>query len=96
VAYGGHEGGDEGLMRGFVLAVDAVKNHGMSVVEAQKTHIGGSIEDVIRSHALVFAAEEARIGKKVLNWKQWWEDVVEAKLRIVKSELVKDIRPTTH
>ncbi|KAK4995540.1 hypothetical protein LTR28_000483, partial [Elasticomyces elasticus] len=34
---GGHGGGDDGLTRQFVRAVDAVKNHGMGVSEAQVT-----------------------------------------------------------
>jgi hypothetical protein len=38
------------------------------------------LEEAVRSHAAVFAAEEARIGRKVVNWKEWWETSVEAQL----------------
>jgi len=69
------------LVRQFVLALDAVKNHGMSVDEAQTTHIGCTIEEIIRSHAFVFAAEDARTSKKVVQWRQWWEEEVEGRLR---------------
>jgi hypothetical protein len=84
LAGGGHGGGDDGLARQFILAVDAVKNHGVSVEEAQRVHVGCSLEEVIRSHAMVFAAEEARRGKKVLDFPEWWKIEVEASL--VKSE----------
>ena len=78
IAKGGHGGGDDGLARQFILAVDAVKNHGSTVEEAQRVHVGCSLEEVIRSHAMVFAAEQARLGKKVLDFPQWWTDNVEA------------------
>ncbi|KAH6678079.1 NAD binding Rossmann fold oxidoreductase-like protein [Halenospora varia] len=80
MAGGGHGGGDDGLARQFILAVDAVKNHGTDVAEAQKAHVGCSLEEVIRSHAMVFAAEEARLGKKVLDFPEWWKREVEATL----------------
>ncbi|KAL2869578.1 Gfo/Idh/MocA family protein [Aspergillus lucknowensis] len=72
VSFGGHSGGDHGLMRQFVYAVNAVKNDGMDVQEAQRKFIGCSIEDVIRSHAMVFAAEEARKGRSIVDWNEWW------------------------
>jgi len=68
----GHGGGDVGLARQFVLAVDKVKNHGWDADKAQREVIGCTVEEVIRSHAIVFCAEEARTGKKVLDWKEWW------------------------
>ncbi|KAG4440289.1 hypothetical protein IFR05_004250 [Cadophora sp. M221] len=80
LAGGGHGGGDDGLARQFILAVDAVKNHGVSVEEAQQVHVGCSLEEVIRSHAMVFAAEQARLGKKVLDFPAWWAENVEASL----------------
>jgi hypothetical protein len=80
VPEGGHGGGDEGLARQFLRAVDAVKNDGCSVREAQETHIGCSLEEVIRSHAMVFAAEQARCGECVVDWPQWWHANVEGKL----------------
>ncbi|KAI9893489.1 MAG: hypothetical protein M1814_006786 [Vezdaea aestivalis] len=69
---GGHGGGDGGLVRQFVKAVEAVME-GSSVSEAQRTYIGCDIEEIIRSHAVVFAAEEARLKKQVLSWDSWWE-----------------------
>lgn len=80
IAGGGHGGGDDGLARQFILAVDAVKNHGANVADAQKEHVGCSLEEVIRSHAMVFAAEEARREKKVLDFPEWWKKEVEASL----------------
>jgi predicted dehydrogenase len=80
LAGGGHGGGDDGLARQFILAVDAVKNHGVDVAEAQKLHVGCSLEEVIRSHAMVFAAEDARKGKRVLDFPEWWKREVEAGL----------------
>jgi len=38
------------------------------------------LEEVIRSHAMVFAAEQARLGKKVLDFPEWWAENVEASL----------------
>jgi hypothetical protein len=57
-----------------VLAIDAVKNHGMSVTEAQNVHIGCTLEEVIRSHAFVFAAEQARKANQVIQWEHWWKE----------------------
>jgi hypothetical protein len=78
---GGHGDGDEGLARQFVLAVDRVKNHGENVGEAQEKYIGCSAEEIIGSHAAVFAAEEARKGKLVVDFGSWWEREVEGRLR---------------
>ena len=74
---GGHGGGDAGLAQQFVKAIEAVKTHVMSVAEAQRIHVGCTIEDIIRSHAMVFAAEEARKRKKVIDWPTWWRQNVE-------------------
>ncbi|KAI0150347.1 NAD(P)-binding protein [Xylariaceae sp. FL1272] len=68
----GHGGGDHGLTRQFVLAVDKVKNHGWKAQDAQREFIGCDLEEIIRSHALVFAAEEARREKQTIDWKAWW------------------------
>jgi hypothetical protein len=73
VADGGHGAGDGGLARQFVLAIDRVKNHGEKVSDAQLEHIGCSIEEVVRSHALVFAAEEARKTQTVVDFPSWWK-----------------------
>ncbi|KAH8650185.1 hypothetical protein BX600DRAFT_387931 [Xylariales sp. PMI_506] len=72
----GHGGGDVGLTRQFILAVDRVKNHGWTAQRAQKEFIGCPLEEIIRSHAMVFAAEEARTAKKTVYWKQWWQTAV--------------------
>jgi hypothetical protein len=69
----GHGGGDAGLTRQFVLAVDRVKNHGLGVSEAQETIVGCSLEEVVRSHGVVFAAESARIKREVVGFAGWWE-----------------------
>ncbi|KAL1874397.1 hypothetical protein VTK73DRAFT_370 [Phialemonium thermophilum] len=76
--HGGHGGGDAGLARQFVLAVDHVKNHGWDADRAQREIVGCTLEEVIRSHALVFAAEEARLGKKIVDWKSWWGEKVKS------------------
>ncbi|KAI9717318.1 MAG: hypothetical protein M1812_004845 [Candelaria pacifica] len=80
-AGGGHGGGDDGLATQFVKAIVSVKNHGMTVEEAQRVHIGCSPEEIIRSHAMVFAAEDARKGRRVVDWRDWWAEQVEARLR---------------
>ena len=72
-AGGGHGGGDDGLAQQYLKAINAVKNEGVDVEDAQKTYIGCTLEEVIRNHAMVFAAEEARKEKKVVNWKEWWQ-----------------------
>jgi hypothetical protein len=64
----GHGGGDLGLTRQFVLAVDKVKNHGWSTERAQRELIGCTLDEVIRSHAMVFCAETARREERVVDW----------------------------
>ena len=76
----GHGGGDAGLTRQFVLAVDKVKNHGWSAERAQREIVGCTLDEVIRSHAMVFCAEEARKRKQVVNWPEWWATEVEGGL----------------
>ncbi|EHL01347.1 hypothetical protein M7I_2680 [Glarea lozoyensis 74030] len=80
MAGGGHGGGDDGLARQFILAIDRVKNQGCEVERAQREEVGCSLEEVVRSHALVFCAEEARRGKTVVDWGNWWEKMVEGEL----------------
>jgi hypothetical protein len=75
----GHGGGDVGLTRQFVLAVDQVKNHEWATAKAQREVIGCTLEDIIRSHAMVFCAEEARRCKKVVDWAEWWDREVKRK-----------------
>ena len=72
---GGHGGGDDGLTRQFVKAVEAAIK-GANVADAQKEHVGCTLDDVIRSHAMVFAAEEARRERKVVDWREWWDSNV--------------------
>lgn len=69
----GHGGGDAGLARAFVDAIDRVKNGGWDVEKAQKEIIKVTPEEVLRSHAAVFWAEDARTGKKVIGWEDWWK-----------------------
>ncbi|KAK4542135.1 hypothetical protein LTR36_006982 [Oleoguttula mirabilis] len=75
-----HGGGDDGLTECFVKAVAAVKGGKMAVLEAQQSFLGCDLDDVIRSHAAVFAAEEARREKKVVDWSEWWRRNVERPL----------------
>lgn len=69
---GGHGGGDDMLTQQYVNAIHAVMTETSSVKDAQDMHVGCTLEDVIRSHAMVFAAEDARKKKKVIDWKEWW------------------------
>lgn len=62
-------------------AIDAVKNKGTAVEMAQADFVGCTLEDVIRSHAVVFAAEEARKSRRVIDWAQWWKAKVEDELK---------------
>ncbi|KAF2033674.1 streptomycin biosynthesis protein StrI [Setomelanomma holmii] len=77
---GGHGGGDTGLVRQFLLAVDAVDSGAMSAAAAQREFLGCDPEEAFRSHAVVFAAEEARKGRKVVEWRKWWGERVEGEL----------------
>lgn len=77
-----HGGGDTGLVKQFIGAVEAVKKREMSVDQAQRRFLGCTIEDVLRSHAMVFAAEEARTSKSVVDWQKWWRQNVEASREI--------------
>lgn len=76
----GHGGGDNGLTRQFVLAVDRVKNQGWTADRAQREHIGCTLDDILRSHAVVFCAEQARKRRAVVDFQRWWRDEVEASL----------------
>lgn len=55
---GGHGGGDMGLIRTFVEAVKA----------GQKELLGTSIEEVLRSHLTVFAAECSRKEGRIIDY----------------------------
>ncbi|KAF2872095.1 streptomycin biosynthesis protein StrI [Massariosphaeria phaeospora] len=80
LAGGGHGGGDEGLARQFLMAVEAVDHQGVSAPEAQRKFLGCDLDEAFRSHALVFAAEEARTKRKVVDWGRWWSGQVEPQL----------------
>ncbi|KAJ5174378.1 uncharacterized protein N7482_000255 [Penicillium canariense] len=69
-----HGGGDYGLAGQYVKAVDAVMNSGLDVETAQARFIGCTLEEAVQSHAVVFAAEEARREERVLKWKEWWQE----------------------
>lgn len=71
--FSGHGGGDAGLATAFVNAIDKVKNRGWTVEKAQKEVIKVTPEEILRSHAAVFLAEDARTGKKVIEWGDWWK-----------------------
>ncbi|KGO44218.1 Oxidoreductase, N-terminal [Penicillium expansum] len=72
-----HGGGDFGLARQFVGAVEAAEG-GLDVETAQARFVGCSLEEAVRSHAVVFAAEEARREERIVKWESWWEE----KLRV--------------
>ncbi|KAL2795103.1 hypothetical protein BJX66DRAFT_176123 [Aspergillus keveii] len=72
-----HGGGDYGLARAFIDAVDAVVNHEWEVEEAQIEFVGCSLRNIVRAQAVVFAGEEARREEKLLKWKEWWEGKLE-------------------
>ncbi|KAK3075103.1 hypothetical protein LTR53_001857 [Teratosphaeriaceae sp. CCFEE 6253] len=67
-----HGGGDDGLTAMFVRAVAGVETGDLGVREAQREFLGCTVEEVVRSHAAVFAAEEARRSGTVVEWAQWW------------------------
>ena len=54
---GGHGGGDLGLIRAFV---EAVRTGQQSILETD-------VEEVLKSHLMVFAAEESRRKKQVID-----------------------------
>ncbi|KAI9808867.1 MAG: hypothetical protein M1826_004034 [Phylliscum demangeonii] len=78
---GAHGGGDVGLVQHFLRAVDAVKNHGVAPGEAQRAHLGCTLDEIIRSHAVVFAAEMARKAHSVVEWSIWWKSQQESHAR---------------
>lgn len=68
-----HGGGDYGLARQFVHAVEAVVNDGLEIEKAQARFVGCTLEEAVMSHAVVFAAEQARRAETVIKWKDWWQ-----------------------
>jgi predicted dehydrogenase len=77
-----HGGGDWGLARMYVAAVDAVENQGWDVRDAQNHFIGCTLEEAVRSHAVVFAAEEARREEKVVKWQEWWNQSLKSQVAV--------------
>lgn len=71
----GHGGGDFSLVNAFVGAIRAVKTLHWDVARAQSEWIGMDVEECVRSHAVVWAAEEARVGEKVVKWEEWWKEI---------------------
>ncbi|KAL1799902.1 hypothetical protein ACET3X_000244 [Alternaria dauci] len=80
LAGGGHGGGDEGLARQFLMAVNAVDSGAMPASDAQRQYLGCDLDEAFRSHAMVFAAEDARTKRQVVDWKKWWTESVEYRL----------------
>ena len=76
----GHGGGDGGLTNRFLDAVARVKNLGHDPDAVQRDVLGCTPDDILMSHALVFAAEEARSRRKVIEWDAWWKKMVQEKL----------------
>lgn len=56
-AAGGHGGGDEGIMRAFIE----------SVAGRDQTRMGFDVEEALQSHLMVFAAERARLERRVVE-----------------------------
>ncbi|KAJ5287654.1 Oxidoreductase N-terminal [Penicillium angulare] len=67
-----HGGGDYGLAGKYVSAVQAVLNGELDIQTAQARFVGCTLEEAVRSHAVVFAAEEARRSERVVRWGDWW------------------------
>ncbi|KIX03449.1 uncharacterized protein Z518_07001 [Rhinocladiella mackenziei CBS 650.93] len=68
-----HGGGDWGLAGAFVQSVHNVDGGTMDVAQVQRELVGCDLEEIIISHAVVFAADEARREKKVIDWAEWWK-----------------------
>ncbi|KDQ20530.1 hypothetical protein BOTBODRAFT_26548 [Botryobasidium botryosum FD-172 SS1] len=62
---GGHGGGDLGLMRAFVHAVR----------EGRQDVLGVTVDEVLRSHMTVFAAEKSRKEGKVISCQGYEEEI---------------------
>ncbi|CZR55630.1 related to dehydrogenases and related proteins [Phialocephala subalpina] len=75
VAGEGHGGGDESMAEKFCQSVQAVNAGQMAVKVAQRHFLGCDIDEIVRSHLVVFAAEIARKGRVVVDWQRFLEDV---------------------
>ncbi|KUJ24658.1 putative NAD binding Rossmann fold oxidoreductase [Mollisia scopiformis] len=78
VAGKGHGGGDEAMAEKFCRAVQAVTSGEMTADVAQRYWLGCDIEEVVRSHLVVFAAEKARLERVVVDWKEFTDEVAVA------------------
>ncbi|KAF2665890.1 streptomycin biosynthesis protein StrI [Microthyrium microscopicum] len=78
----GHGGGDDALALNMVKAVSAVQAGEMDVDAAQWAFLGVDLDEIVRSHAAVFAAEDARTKGVVVQWDEWWAREVEKKTAI--------------
>ena len=77
----GHGGGDDQLALNMINAVLAVRDGGMTVDEAQRSYLGVDLEEVVRSHAAVFAAEDARTKGTIIDWTDWWNQDVTRRMK---------------
>ncbi|KAJ6262162.1 hypothetical protein Dda_2967 [Drechslerella dactyloides] len=69
--FSGHGGGDTGLAKAFVEAVEAVKVYGWDVSKAQREYIGAGVDEAVRAHGLAWCAEESRKSGERKDWSQW-------------------------
>jgi hypothetical protein len=59
VESGGHGGGDYGIMRDFVLAIQI------------QSQVGASARDSLESHIMAFAAEESRLRGEMIDMEMY-------------------------
>ena len=59
----GHGGGDDGIMMDFV-----------SLVRSGKSDAGYGIDESVHSHLMAFAAEKARLEKKIINMEKYADE----------------------
>ena len=45
----------------------------MDATGAQMKFVGCDVDEIVRSHAVVMAAEESRNTGQVIQWGPWWE-----------------------
>jgi hypothetical protein len=76
----GHGGGDEWMVENFCKAVQAAVSGEMEASAAQRRWLGCEIEEIVRSHIAVFAAEKARKERAVVDWQTFWTCEVEERL----------------
>ena len=62
-----HAGGDHGLISQFVQAIRAVRDGRMTVAQAQAEYIGCTVDEMLISHEVVFAAERSRVSGSTLH-----------------------------